>query len=65
MQRGCKFRGKIDAKLPRVETLSQAENTDGQKLEPTIPKEGGWNKHTARLGTELRIGSIYSHQIAF
>ena len=48
MQRGCKFRVKINAKLPRVETLSQAENTDGQKLEPTIPKEGGWNKHTAR-----------------
>ena len=47
MQRGCKFRGKINAKLPRVETLTQAENTDGRKLELTIPKEGGWNKHTA------------------
>ena len=48
MQQGCKFRGKINAKIPRVETFTQAENTDGRELEPTTAKEGGWNKHTAR-----------------
>ena len=33
-----KFRGKINAKLPKVEILTQAENTDKRELGPT---EGG------------------------
>ena len=44
---GCQFRKKVNAKLPRVETHTQAENTDERELQPTVPKEGGWNKHTA------------------
>ena len=36
--RGYKFRKKINVKLPRVETLTKAENTGAQELGPTIPR---------------------------